>query len=58
MRAWLTRGSVAAAMLGALLWVYQLHLTLLRREGVQLLIVTLTYGVLWLLTLEPSARRP
>ncbi|NTU81719.1 MAG: hypothetical protein HGA45_20460 [Chloroflexales bacterium] len=54
-RTWFTPGSLVLALLVALLWLHQLHLSLAGREAAQVVLVCLTFAGLWVLTQD---RRP
>jgi hypothetical protein len=49
-RTWFTPGSVAAAMLVALLWMHQLHLASATHEAIQIVVIGLTFLGLWALS--------
>lgn len=55
-RTWFTPGSVVLAMLVALLWLHQFHMSLLGREAAQIVVVCLTFAGLWALSVGPPAR--
>jgi hypothetical protein len=50
LRTWFTPGSVVAAMIVALLWLHRLHLSIVAREGIQIVLVMITFAGLWILT--------
>lgn len=54
---WFTPGSLALAIVVAMLWLHQLHLALAAREIGQIGLVCLTYLGLWALTGDRSPRR-
>jgi hypothetical protein len=55
-RAWFTPGSVVAAMIVTLLWLHRLPLASANREGIQIVLVCLTFLGLWVLTQDRLPR--
>ncbi|NTU79411.1 MAG: hypothetical protein HGA45_08415 [Chloroflexales bacterium] len=49
-RTWFTPGSVVATMLVALLWLHELPWSLAGRAAAQVVLVSLTFAGLWMLT--------